>query len=168
MKQTCDDLELPVRALSTLKRNHDSAQMLEHALYAALANGARADLNRFAPTDRASARIALPGYPWQHEHFWQGPTAEAYDLVNRHREHPLLGYRLRDQALAWENDIDPERLPMLADHVVDGNIAFPGAGYVEMALAAARVFSARKPARSRTSRFACRWCSAHSIRSSCA
>ena len=28
---------------------------------------------------------------------------------------------------------------MLADHVVDGNIAFPGAGYVEMALAAARV-----------------------------
>ncbi|WP_213768583.1 type I polyketide synthase [Caballeronia sp. dw_19] len=140
VKQTCDDLELPVRALSTLKRNHDSAQMLEHALYAALANGARADLDRFAPTDRAPARIALPGYPWQHEHFWQGPTAEAYDLVNRHREHPLLGYRLRDQALAWENDIDPERLPMLADHVVDGNIAFPGAGYVEMALAAARVF----------------------------
>lgn len=29
---------------------------------------------------------------------------------------------------------------MLADHVVDGGVAFPGAGYVEMALAAARVF----------------------------
>jgi len=140
VKQTCDDLDAPVRALSTLKRDHDTAQMLQHALYAALANGARADLDRFAPAIHASRRIALPGYPWQREHFWQGPTAEAYDLVNRRREHPLLGYRLRDQALAWENDVDPERLPMLADHVVDGNIAFPGAGYVEMALAAAREF----------------------------
>ena len=137
VKQTCDDLDLPVRALPTLKRNHDTAQMLQHSLNAALANGARADLDRFAPTLHAPMRVALPGYPWQHEHFWQGPTPEAYDLVNRRREHPLLGYRLRDQPLAWENDIDPDRLPMLADHVVDGNIAFPGAGYVEMALAAA-------------------------------
>jgi phthiocerol/phenolphthiocerol synthesis type-I polyketide synthase C len=140
VKQTCDALDVPVRALPTLKRNHDSAQMLRHSLYAALANGGRANLDLFAPAKFASARITLPGYPWQRERFWQGPTAEAYDLVNRHREHPLLGYRLRDQALAWENDIDPERVPMLADHVVDGNIAFPGAGYVEMALAAARAF----------------------------
>jgi len=139
VKQTCDDLDLAARALPTLKRNHDTAQMLRHSLHAALANGARADLDLFAPALHAPRRIALPGYPWQHEHFWQGPTQEGYDLVNRHREHPLLGYRLRDQALAWENDIDPDRLPMLADHVVDGNIAFPGAGYVEMALAAARV-----------------------------
>jgi phthiocerol/phenolphthiocerol synthesis type-I polyketide synthase C len=140
VKQTFDDLELPCRALITLKRLHDTAQVLHHALYNALANGARADLDRFAPLGQTSHLVALPGYPWQREHFWQGPTAEAYDLVNRRREHPLLGYRLRDQALAWENDIDPDRLPMLADHVVDGNIAFPGAGYVEMALAAAREF----------------------------
>ncbi|WP_186022016.1 polyketide synthase dehydratase domain-containing protein, partial [Burkholderia gladioli] len=36
--------------------------------------------------------------------------------------------------------LDPQRVPMLADHVVDGGVAFPGAGYVEMALAAARRF----------------------------
>jgi phthiocerol/phenolphthiocerol synthesis type-I polyketide synthase C len=140
VKQTCDDLELPGRALITLKRHHDTAKVLHHALYNALANGARADINRFAPLGQASHLVSLPSYPWQREHFWQGPTVEAYNLVNRRREHPLLGYRLRDQALAWENDIDPDRLPMLADHVVEGNIAFPGAGYVEMALAAARAF----------------------------
>ncbi|MFL9910543.1 SDR family NAD(P)-dependent oxidoreductase [Paraburkholderia sp. RL17-337-BIB-A] len=134
--QTLDDVRITGRSLPTLKRNHDSAQMLHHAIYAMLANGARVDIERFAPL---SARVALPSYPWQHERYWLGPTAEAYNLVNRRREHPLLGYRLREHALAWENQLDPAGLPMLADHVVDGGVAFPGAGYVEMALAAARV-----------------------------
>ncbi|MFL9992610.1 SDR family NAD(P)-dependent oxidoreductase [Paraburkholderia sediminicola] len=134
--QTLDDVRLTGRSLPTLKRNHDSAQMLHHAIYTMLANGARVDVERFAPM---SARAALPSYPWQHERYWLGPTAEAYNLVNRRREHPLLGYRLREHALAWENQLDPAGLPLLADHVVDGGVAFPGAGYVEMALAAARV-----------------------------
>ncbi|WP_341319316.1 SDR family NAD(P)-dependent oxidoreductase [Paraburkholderia sp. IMGN_8] len=133
--QTLDEAHVSGRSLATLKRNHDSAQMLHHAIYAALANGARVDAERFAP---AGARVALPSYPWQHEHYWLGPTPEAYNLVNRRREHPLLGYRLREHALAWENQLDPAGLPMLADHVVDDGVAFPGAGYVEMALAAAR------------------------------
>ncbi|MGB8418935.1 SDR family NAD(P)-dependent oxidoreductase [Paraburkholderia sp.] len=134
--QTLDDVRLTGRSLPTLKRNHDSAQMLHHAIYTMLANGARVDVERFAPM---STRAALPSYPWQHERYWLGPTAEAYNLVNRRREHPLLGYRLREHALAWENQLDPAGLPLLADHVVDGGVAFPGAGYVEMALAAARV-----------------------------
>ncbi|NMM01960.1 SDR family NAD(P)-dependent oxidoreductase [Paraburkholderia sp. RP-4-7] len=134
--QTLDDAHITGRSLPTLKRNHDSAQMLHHAIYAMLANGACVDVECFAPI---SARVALPSYPWQHERHWLGPTAEAYNLVNRRREHPLLGYRLREHALAWENQLDPAGLPMLADHVVDCGVAFPGAGYVEMALAAARV-----------------------------
>ncbi|WP_175150285.1 type I polyketide synthase [Paraburkholderia ultramafica] len=134
--QTLDDARVVGRSLPTLKRNHDSAQMLDHAIYAMIANGARVDAECFAPS---SARVPLPSYPWQHEHYWLGPTAEAYNLVNRRREHPLLGYRLHEHALAWENQLDPAGLPLLADHVVDGGAAFPGAGYVEMALAAARV-----------------------------
>jgi phthiocerol/phenolphthiocerol synthesis type-I polyketide synthase C len=136
MTQTLDDARVAGRSLPTLKRNHDSAQMLDHAIYAMIANGARVDAERFAPS---GARVPLPSYPWQHERHWLGPTAEAYNLVNRRREHPLLGYRLHEHALAWENQLDPAGLPLLADHVVDGGAAFPGAGYVEMALAAARV-----------------------------
>jgi acyl transferase domain-containing protein/acyl carrier protein len=136
VKQTLDHAKVPGRALSTLKRHHDSAQMLQHAIFTAIANGARVDIDVFAPD---TAQVALPTYPWQHEHYWLGPSPEAYNLVNRGREHPLLGYRLREHALAWENELDPVKLPLLADHVVDGGVAFPGAGYVEMALAAARV-----------------------------
>ncbi|QQC67569.1 type I polyketide synthase [Paraburkholderia ginsengisoli] len=134
--QTLDDARVTGRSLPTLKRNHDSAHMLDHAIYTMIASGARVDADCFAP---ASARVPLPSYPWQHQRHWLGPTPEAYNLVYRRREHPLLGYRLREHALAWENQLDPAGLPLLADHVVDGGVAFPGAGYVEMALAAARV-----------------------------
>ena len=139
VKQTLEDAKVTGRSLPTLKRNHDSAQMLDHAILAAVANGARVDLDRFVPVDPNTARVALPAYPWQRERFWLDATAEGYNLVNRKREHPLLGFRLHEHTLAWENQLDPARLPMLGDHVVDGGVAFPGAGYVEMALAAARV-----------------------------
>ncbi|EUC14754.1 type I polyketide synthase [Paraburkholderia hospita] len=136
VKQTLEAANVAGRSLATLKRQHDSASMLMHAVMTAIANGAPVDIERFAPID--DARLPLPTYPWQHEHYWLRPSAEGYNLVNRTREHPLLGYRLREQAIGWENQIDPAKLPMLADHVVDGGVAFPGAGYVEMALAAAR------------------------------
>ncbi|CAB3760747.1 beta-ketoacyl synthase [Burkholderia sp. MSh2] len=124
-------------ALPTLKRDHGSAAMLRQAILAAIAHGASVDADHFAPGE---ARVALPCYPWQRDRFWLMPTVEGYGLVNRRREHPLLGYRLHEHAFAWENQLDPAKLPMLADHVVDGGVAFPGAGYVEMALAAARTF----------------------------
>ncbi|MGT0191963.1 SDR family NAD(P)-dependent oxidoreductase [Burkholderia pyrrocinia] len=123
--------------LPTLKRDHGSAATLRHAILAAIAHGANVDPGRFAP---GTSHAALPSYPWQRDRYWLTPTVEGYGLVNRRREHPLLGYRLHEHAFAWENQLDPAKLPMLADHVVDGGVAFPGAGYVEMALAAARTF----------------------------
>ncbi|MBU9401231.1 type I polyketide synthase [Burkholderia multivorans] len=124
-------------SLPTLKRDRGSAATLQHGILAAVAHGASVDPDRFAP---GSSRVALPTYPWQRDRYWLMPTIEGYGLVNRRREHPLLGYRLHEYAFAWENQLDPAKVPMLADHIVDGGIAFPGAGYVEMALAAARTF----------------------------
>lgn len=124
-------------ALPTLKRDHGSAATLRQAILSAIAHGANVDPDRFAP---GASHAALPSYPWQRDRYWLTPTVEGYGLVNRRREHPLLGYRLHEHAFAWENQLDPAKLPMLADHAVDGGVAFPGAGYVEMALAAARVF----------------------------
>ena len=125
-------------ALPTLKRNHDQSSQLRHAFCTALAHGARLDRNTVYPD--AHRDVVLPTYPWQRTPYWAPITAEGYDLVHRHRQHPLLGYRLKDCAAAWENQIDPVKLPMLASHVVDGAVTFPGAGYAEMALAAARSY----------------------------
>ncbi|MBN6209052.1 SDR family NAD(P)-dependent oxidoreductase [Ralstonia pickettii] len=125
-------------ALPTLKRNLDQGSQLRHAFCAALAHGARLDRDAVFPN--AHREVVLPTYPWQRTPYWAPITAEGYDLVHRHREHPLLGYRLKDCAAAWENQLDPVKLPMLASHVVDGAVTFPGAGYAEMALAAARSY----------------------------
>jgi phthiocerol/phenolphthiocerol synthesis type-I polyketide synthase C len=137
VKQTLVALKRSGAVVPTLKRQHDSAEMLAHSILSAVAHGARVDLDRFIPH---GPRVALPTYPWQRERYWLEQSAEGYNLVNRRLDHPLLGYRLHEHAFAWENQLDPQRVPMLADHIVDGGVAFPGAGYVEMALAAARVF----------------------------
>ncbi len=137
VKQTLAALQLPGAVVPTLKREHDSAHMLAHSILSAVAHGARVEIERFVPD---APRAALPTYPWQRERHWLESSVEGYNLVNRRVDHPLLGYRLHEHAFAWENQLDPQRVPMLADHVVDGGVAFPGAGYVEMALAAARVF----------------------------
>nr|WP_242431801.1 type I polyketide synthase [Burkholderia ambifaria] len=137
VKQTLAARNAPGVVVPTLKRQHDSAEMLAHSILSAVAQGARVDLDRFVPD---VPHAALPTYPWQRERHWLVPSVEGYGLVNRRVDHPLLGYRLHEHAFAWENQLDPQRVPMLADHVVDGGIAFPGAGYVEMALAAARTF----------------------------
>jgi phthiocerol/phenolphthiocerol synthesis type-I polyketide synthase C len=137
MNQTLAALKLSGAVVPTLKRQHDSAEMLAHAILSAVAHGARVDIDRFVPD---APRTALPTYPWQRERHWLESSVEGYNLVNRRADHPLLGYRLHEHAFAWENQLDPQRVPMLADHVVDGGVAFPGAGYIEMALAAARVF----------------------------
>ncbi|UQP00536.1 SDR family NAD(P)-dependent oxidoreductase [Burkholderia multivorans] len=137
VKQTLAARNAPGVVVPTLKRHHDSAEMLAHSMMSAVAQGAHVDVDRFVPD---APHVSLPTYPWQRERYWLEPTVEGYGLVNRRVDHPLLGYRLHEHAFAWENQLDPQRVPMLADHVVDGGVAFPGAGYVEMALAAARVF----------------------------
>lgn len=123
-------------ALPTLKRNHDHASQLRHSLATAMAHGAKIDKARLYPD--AFQHIVLPNYPWQHTTYLAPRTTEGYDLVHRRREHPLLGYRLKDSAAAWENHVDPLKQALLAGHVIDGAVIFPGAGFAEIAMAAAR------------------------------
>ncbi|HSS66793.1 MAG TPA: polyketide synthase dehydratase domain-containing protein, partial [Gammaproteobacteria bacterium] len=89
--------------------------------------------------------VRLPHYPWQRESLWFERTSESFGLLNRAREHPLLGYRLSQVEGVWEQEIDLERMPWLADHVVGGSVVFPAAGFIELALAAAAEVSPAAP-----------------------
>lgn len=92
-------------------------------------------------------RVQLPNYPWQRERYWHPQTVESQQLIQRRRVHPLLGWRLggsdHNADYVWENTLDTTMQPWLLDHNVGGSIVFPGAGYVEMALAAAREWLAQ-------------------------
>jgi phthiocerol/phenolphthiocerol synthesis type-I polyketide synthase C len=84
----------------------------------------------------ASSKVRLPSYPWQKVRFETPHTSEAYRLSLRVREHPLLGYRLKEGRFTWENNLDTSLYPLLSDHKVGGVVVFPAAGFVELALAA--------------------------------
>ena len=81
----------------------------------------------------------LPTYPFQRKHFW-GPAKPQAHQVERDSTHPLLGGHRSLAGVAGEKRYDstvaPDRPRWMDDHRVMGDIVFPGAGYVEMALAA--------------------------------
>ena len=59
--------------------------------------------------------------------------------------HPLLGYRLRTASPTWQSSVTANTPSFLADHVVNGSVVFPAAGYVELILAAAHQSLAEVP-----------------------
>jgi len=81
---------------------------------------------------------ALPPYPWQKERHWFTPTGEGLYIDAPRRDHPLLGFLRNPPNLVWSNFLAIDKLPWLGDHVVESMPVMPGAGLVEMALAAAR------------------------------
>ncbi|WP_110655850.1 type I polyketide synthase [Salinicola halimionae] len=121
-------------AIATLSRDHDGASAMEGSLAALLVSGAVSPVSWFPVIGRF---VDLPHYPWQRERYWVKTTGDSQGLMSRHYDHPLLGYRLPRQGMAWESQLDTRRLPWLADHRVGDATVFPGAGFAELALAAA-------------------------------
>lgn len=80
--------------------------------------------------------VPLPRYPWQRERHW-APQPPAPLSPGEDSGHPLLGRRLRAAQPTWEADLGDRRLAYLDGHRVQGSVTFPGAGHVELALAAA-------------------------------
>jgi len=96
----------------------------------------------WAAFDRPYGRrkVALPTYPFQRERYWFTPKAK--DPVRRRPSvHPLLGERLRSPVLhgtVFENDVGVDSPRYLTDHRIYDSPLFPGAGFLEMGIAAAR------------------------------
>ncbi|MGA7181517.1 MAG: SDR family NAD(P)-dependent oxidoreductase [Thiobacillaceae bacterium] len=124
------------RVLPTLLRDNDGLARLEMATLTVHLLTEPSRPGAFFP--EPGRHVRLPNYPWQRERHWHSRTSEDYRLIERRRVHPLLGWRLKEVAAAWENVLDLVTYPWLADHKVSGAVVLPGAAYVEMALAAAR------------------------------
>jgi phthiocerol/phenolphthiocerol synthesis type-I polyketide synthase C len=122
----------------TLMRKSDEVQDIQRALLSVHLAGAYMDLDRHFPV--SGTHIDLPTYPWQHQEYWHEVTDEGYNLTGRRIEHPLLGYRIKPELPQWEIHLDCETVPYLADHVVGNGEVMPAAAYVEMALAAAKIW----------------------------
>ncbi|MGW0827184.1 acyltransferase domain-containing protein [Streptomyces sp. NPDC002845] len=126
--------------LPSLRRNENERDTLLASLGRLHVLGAATRVDRALTPARR--RRKLPHYPWQRERFWheasgQVPRAAA-ELGPRRG---LLGERI-DSAVQpgthyWQMDFGTETAAM-GDHRIGGAAVVPGAGFVEMALAAAR------------------------------
>ncbi len=139
INETVRGKQIPARVLTTLARGDDGPEKVWTTVARAMIAGAPVDLQKHFP--QRGKFVPLPTYPWQREHFWQMPTSESGQLLQRKKVHPLLGYRLAQQQHCWENQVDLILQPAMADHVVGGVTVFPGSAYAELALAAATQFS---------------------------
>jgi acyl transferase domain-containing protein/thioesterase domain-containing protein/acyl carrier protein len=84
--------------------------------------------------------ITLPTYPFQHERFWLLPAEATAPLAGADSaDHPLLHAQVqlagRDEWL-FTGRPSLRTHPWLADHAVFDTVLMPGAGFVELALAA--------------------------------
>lgn len=131
--------EVKGRILPSLLREDDGAGRIKRLAARLHALTEHTDLRALFP--QQGRRVRLPLYPWQKQRCWYPRTSECQ--ADKKRIHPLLGWPLNAVGPAWENILDPVKDGWLADHKVGEAIVFPGAGYAEMALAAARAWLGR-------------------------
>lgn len=143
VKECLDAAEAAGATIPTLRRNQDEKALMLGTLAQLFVSGATVDWQGLYPA--AGNFLALPHYPWERERHWvESEESIQYRLgqgtvKNFSGEilHPLLGARLQTGTPLWDLDLDLERLSFLQDHRVRGDVVYPGAAYVEAALAAA-------------------------------
>ncbi|KAI1644130.1 uncharacterized protein F4817DRAFT_347767, partial [Daldinia loculata] len=84
----------------------------------------------------------LPSYPWDHEHvYWKESRLSRNTRFRSDQQHELLGRRRPDdyyREMRWRNIIHLGEIPWLQGHTIQGQVVFPGAAYLAMALEASK------------------------------
>lgn len=78
--------------------------------------------------------IKFPSYPWQKESYWNESAASIAYRLGR-KGHPFMNSATPCANPSFEAELNTELMPFLNDHCIQGSIVFPGAGYIEAALA---------------------------------
>ena len=135
-----DNLWLP----SLRQQKRDWQQMLD-SLGALYVRGSEVDWDRF-DENYSYKKVSLPTYPFQRQRYWL-ELPKTPRNIQRETLHPLLHHRVRSpklQGSIFESEVSVEFPALLNDHRIYGKAIFPGTGYLEMALAAAKqVFDGR-------------------------
>ncbi|MEX5635816.1 SDR family NAD(P)-dependent oxidoreductase [Parafrankia sp. FMc2] len=128
--------------VETMRRGDDVHRAFLTRLGAVHCAGVAVDWSLDHPSGRL---VDLPATAWHHEHL----MIELADATSARvvAVHPLLGVHVQvpsaEGGHVWQADAGTAALPWLADHQVRDAVVLPGAGYCEMALAAAtQIFGA--------------------------
>ena len=124
--------------IPTLDRRRDDEQRtIRESLAHLHCLGASSDTARWTAGPRAL--VDLPAYPWQRIRCWRETEASRQQRLGN----PGPVWFQDDLQLpspTWEVEADAQMFPWLSDHLVEGRVVFPGAGYLQgMALAVQRL-----------------------------
>jgi aspyridone synthetase (hybrid polyketide synthase/nonribosomal peptide synthetase) len=91
----------------------------------------------------------LPSYPWDHDKiYWKESRISRNFRFREQRYHELLGRRVPDDSeyeMRWRNVFRQIELPWTRGHQFQGQVIFPGAGYVSMAVEASKSIAEGRP-----------------------
>ncbi|PYI32700.1 hypothetical protein BP00DRAFT_435110 [Aspergillus indologenus CBS 114.80] len=128
-----------------LSRGHNAVQTMHQLVCTLLQAGYPVDLEAVNfPCGWSTLPVLtnLPPYPWNHEaSYWAEPRRNE-EL--RHRTaipHDLLGVPAPGSTLTtptWRHIVRPRDIPWVRDHIVQGEILYPGAGFMSMVVEALR------------------------------
>ncbi|UQC74786.1 beta-ketoacyl synthase domain-containing protein [Colletotrichum lupini] len=131
-----------------LRRKFDGAHTALEAMGQLWTKGCDVDINRVNEvTSDANMLVDLPPYAWNHKlSFWdESYLSREYRLRNKPRT-DLLGYRIPGTPdPTWRNFLRCNENPWIREHKVQGDILYPGAGIVVMAIEAARQLAEENP-----------------------
>lgn len=150
-----DILNLPeyqghnISYLSCLTRNTSAVDTMQALAGQLVRRGYSVDLTavNFPSGKRNSIRVLhdLPPYPWNHSlRHWSERRINRAHRNKCYEQHDLLGTMVsgaNPHAPSWRHVIRISELPWVRDHTVQGNVVYPGAGYISMAIEAACQFS---------------------------
>jgi acyl transferase domain-containing protein/NADPH:quinone reductase-like Zn-dependent oxidoreductase/SAM-dependent methyltransferase/acyl carrier protein len=125
----------PARALPSLKRKEPERAMMLRSLGILYTIGRPID---WSLQGGGGQFVRIPTYPWQRELYWNESTESRDSRLGPRDGHMLLGRSLDTPVPTWLSNLDPNWMPFLRDHKVQGQILVPGAAYLEIALAAAK------------------------------
>ncbi|KKK21517.1 hypothetical protein AOCH_006732, partial [Aspergillus ochraceoroseus] len=95
--------------------------------------------------------VGLPSYQWNHTRTHWNESRRSRKLRGRNQAtHELLGSPAPESNphdLRWANVLKVSEIPWLDGHRLQGQIVFPAAGYVAMALEASKFLAAENPIR---------------------
>ncbi|MFI9383507.1 SDR family NAD(P)-dependent oxidoreductase [Kutzneria sp. NPDC052558] len=128
--------------VATGRKDRDEQQSAFTALATMWVNGVAVDWpGVFA--ESGARRTDLPTYAFQRQRYWMRGGRRSGDVAAAGLAsggHPLVGACVPvagTEAMLFTGTLSTRTHPWLADHAVGGDVVFPGAGYVELALQAA-------------------------------
>ncbi len=135
IKECMSDIGKQGTVICSLRREEDEHIRMLSAAGTLYAQGYNIGWNRLYQGNPHF--IKFPTYPWDFGSYWQESNNSKIVRLGGDA-HPLLGNRLNSPTMSWENDLNTSNLPFLEDHMIQNAVTFPGAGYIEMGLAAVK------------------------------